>query len=194
MGYAVVFGPRRAEHSQFYKHESCGQCTPCREGSPWLSKMMDRMVTGDATVEEIDMLEVRAQCKAQRNGEPKFAKFAVALEGGEECRCEATPWSIGSDARAGVDVSNRRALDLRTGRCGGMACAGADPSLPSRNGGKDQKPQCDLRSARVSMESSEWAEWCARVRGRGLGTVGCIIQLCERKYTLMTITRARLPQ
>eukprot|EP01094_Clydonella_sp_ATCC50884_P027379 TRINITY_DN7843_c0_g1_i2.p1 TRINITY_DN7843_c0_g1~~TRINITY_DN7843_c0_g1_i2.p1 ORF type:complete len:487 (+),score=115.85 TRINITY_DN7843_c0_g1_i2:50-1462(+) len=46
-----------ARLSLFYKHESCGQCTPCREGSPWLSKMMDRMVKGDATSQEIDMLE-----------------------------------------------------------------------------------------------------------------------------------------
>ncbi|KAL6047966.1 NADH dehydrogenase [ubiquinone] flavoprotein 1, mitochondrial [Balamuthia mandrillaris] len=45
-----------ARFSKFYKHESCGQCTPCREGSPWLSAIMDRMVLGDATVEEIDML------------------------------------------------------------------------------------------------------------------------------------------
>jgi NADH:ubiquinone oxidoreductase subunit F (NADH-binding) len=44
-------------HHQFYKHESCGQCTPCREGSPWLSNVMARMVTGDAKIEEIDMLE-----------------------------------------------------------------------------------------------------------------------------------------
>lgn len=45
--------------SQFYKHESCGQCTPCREGSPWLAKIMERMVKGDAKIDEIDMLEVR---------------------------------------------------------------------------------------------------------------------------------------
>eukprot|EP00005_Dracoamoeba_jomungandri_P004617 CAMPEP_0174258944 /NCGR_PEP_ID=MMETSP0439-20130205/7848_1 /TAXON_ID=0 /ORGANISM="Stereomyxa ramosa, Strain Chinc5" /LENGTH=465 /DNA_ID=CAMNT_0015342641 /DNA_START=16 /DNA_END=1413 /DNA_ORIENTATION=- len=45
-----------ARLSKFYKNESCGQCTPCREGSPWLSKIMDRMVIGDATFEEIDML------------------------------------------------------------------------------------------------------------------------------------------
>lgn len=46
-----------ARLSLFYKHESCGQCTPCREGSPWLSHMMDRMVKGDATLDEIDMLQ-----------------------------------------------------------------------------------------------------------------------------------------
>ena len=42
--------------SHFYMHESCGQCTPCREGTGWLYRMMQRMVTGDATVEEIDTL------------------------------------------------------------------------------------------------------------------------------------------
>jgi NADH-quinone oxidoreductase subunit F len=43
--------------SRFYKHESCGQCTPCREGMGWVSRMMDRMVEGRAEVEEIDLLE-----------------------------------------------------------------------------------------------------------------------------------------
>jgi len=42
--------------SYFYKHESCGQCTPCREGAPWLFEMMERMKVGDAKLEEIDML------------------------------------------------------------------------------------------------------------------------------------------
>lgn len=41
---------------QFYKHESCGQCTPCREGTTWLEKMMDRFVEGRAHEREIDML------------------------------------------------------------------------------------------------------------------------------------------
>jgi NADH-quinone oxidoreductase subunit F len=45
-----------ARISAFYKHESCGQCTPCREGMGWLSRMMMRMVKGDATVDEIDTL------------------------------------------------------------------------------------------------------------------------------------------
>ncbi|HXS42797.1 MAG TPA: NADH-quinone oxidoreductase subunit NuoF [Stellaceae bacterium] len=42
--------------SKFYMHESCGQCTPCREGTGWLWRVMERMVKGNATVEEIDML------------------------------------------------------------------------------------------------------------------------------------------
>jgi NADH-quinone oxidoreductase subunit F len=46
-----------ARLSKFYKHESCGQCTPCREGMGWVSRMMERMVEGRAEVEEIDVLE-----------------------------------------------------------------------------------------------------------------------------------------
>jgi NADH:ubiquinone oxidoreductase subunit F (NADH-binding) len=46
--------------SYFYKHESCGQCTPCREGTTWLWQMLERMKVGDAQLEEIDMLQVRA--------------------------------------------------------------------------------------------------------------------------------------
>lgn len=45
-----------ARLSQFYMHESCGQCTPCREGTGWLWRVMTRMVKGHASVEEIDML------------------------------------------------------------------------------------------------------------------------------------------
>lgn len=41
---------------EFYQHESCGQCTPCREGVDWLNKMMWRFVDGQAKVDEIDMI------------------------------------------------------------------------------------------------------------------------------------------
>lgn len=46
-----------ARLSYFYKHESCGQCTPCREGTGWLYNVMERMKKGDAKLEEIDMLQ-----------------------------------------------------------------------------------------------------------------------------------------
>ncbi|NXE16096.1 NDUV1 dehydrogenase, partial [Lophotis ruficrista] len=41
---------------EFYKHESCGQCTPCREGVDWMNKVMARFVQGDAQAAEIDAL------------------------------------------------------------------------------------------------------------------------------------------
>ena len=43
--------------SEFYKHESCGQCTPCREGTGWLMRMMDRIHNNGATAEELDLLQ-----------------------------------------------------------------------------------------------------------------------------------------
>ncbi|MGL4685941.1 MAG: NADH-quinone oxidoreductase subunit NuoF [Commensalibacter sp.] len=46
-----------ARISAFYKHESCGQCSPCREGSGWVMRVMQRMVEGRAEIEEIDLLE-----------------------------------------------------------------------------------------------------------------------------------------
>ncbi len=42
--------------SYFYKHESCGQCTPCREGTGWMWRVMERLRTGDAQSHEIDTL------------------------------------------------------------------------------------------------------------------------------------------
>ncbi len=43
--------------SRFYMHESCGQCTPCREGTGWLWRMMERMASGDMSIDEIDLVE-----------------------------------------------------------------------------------------------------------------------------------------
>ncbi|KTQ98300.1 NADH dehydrogenase [Aureimonas ureilytica] len=45
-----------ARLAYFYKHESCGQCTPCREGTGWMWRVMERMVVGNAHKREIDML------------------------------------------------------------------------------------------------------------------------------------------
>jgi NADH-quinone oxidoreductase subunit F len=46
-----------ARLSKFYMHESCGQCTPCREGTGWLWRVMTRMVEGRAEPSEIDTLD-----------------------------------------------------------------------------------------------------------------------------------------
>ena len=45
-----------ARIARFYKHESCGQCTPCREGSGWMWRMLERMSIGEASREEVEML------------------------------------------------------------------------------------------------------------------------------------------
>ncbi len=45
-----------ARLARFYKHESCGQCTPCREGTGWMWRVLERMVKGEAETSEIDLL------------------------------------------------------------------------------------------------------------------------------------------
>jgi NADH-quinone oxidoreductase subunit F len=42
--------------ARFFKNESCGQCTPCREGSGWMFKLISRIETGDATSKELDLV------------------------------------------------------------------------------------------------------------------------------------------
>jgi NADH-quinone oxidoreductase subunit F len=51
----------------FFKHESCGKCTPCREGTYWMKHMIDRIYAGEATVEAVDQLydvagQIRGKC------------------------------------------------------------------------------------------------------------------------------------
>ncbi len=51
-----------ARISYFYKHESCGQCTPCREGTGWMWRVLERMARGEAETREIDdLLDVAGQ-------------------------------------------------------------------------------------------------------------------------------------
>jgi len=51
----IILAIARLMH--FYQHESCGQCTPCREGTGWMARILYRMVEGNAKLEEIDMLQ-----------------------------------------------------------------------------------------------------------------------------------------
>ena len=46
-----------ARLAKFYMHESCGQCTPCREGTGWMWRVLTRMTEGNAAIDEIDMLQ-----------------------------------------------------------------------------------------------------------------------------------------
>ena len=62
---------------RFYAHESCGQCTPCREGSDWLFKILDRLEEGRGSMGDIEMLE----------------RVASKIEGHTICALgEATAW------------------------------------------------------------------------------------------------------
>jgi NADH-quinone oxidoreductase subunit F len=45
-----------ANLSKFYMHESCGQCTPCREGTGWLEKLISKIDRGEGEMKDLDLL------------------------------------------------------------------------------------------------------------------------------------------
>ena len=92
--------------SYFYAHESCGQCTPCREGTGWMMRVMDRLVRGEAEVEEIDML----------------LSVTKQVEGHTICALgDAAAWPIQGLIRAFRDEIEDRIKAKRTGRVSAVA-------------------------------------------------------------------------
>jgi NADH-quinone oxidoreductase subunit F len=53
-----VTDPVLALHNvmRFYRHESCGQCTPCREGCGWIERILEKIVTGKGSIAELDQI------------------------------------------------------------------------------------------------------------------------------------------
>ena len=52
--------------AQFYRHESCGKCTPCREGIGWLERILQRIVDGEGRMEDLELIESLAGRMAGR--------------------------------------------------------------------------------------------------------------------------------
>jgi len=84
--------------SKFFKHESCGQCTPCREGTGWMMRMMDRIVRGQASLADIALLE---QITTQ------VAGHTICAFG------EAASWPIQGLMRAFRETVVARAIDYQ---------------------------------------------------------------------------------
>jgi NADH-quinone oxidoreductase subunit F len=92
--------------SKFYKHESCGQCTPCREGTGWMMRVMERLVTGEAEIEEIDMLH----------------QVTKQVEGHTICALgDAAAWPIQGLIRHFRDEIEDRIMARKTGRMSAVA-------------------------------------------------------------------------
>ena len=84
--------------SKFFKHESCGQCTPCREGTGWMMRMMDRIVQGKAQLADIDLLE----------------QVTKQVEGHTICAFgDAAAWPIQGLLRAFRPLVEQRATDYQ---------------------------------------------------------------------------------
>jgi len=84
--------------SKFFKHESCGQCTPCREGTGWMMRMMDKIVKNRATMADIGLLE---QVCAQVSG------HTICAFG------DAAAWPIQGLMRAFGPMVRARAIDYQ---------------------------------------------------------------------------------
>ena len=82
-----------ARITKFYHHESCGQCTPCREGTGWLHKLLNKFVAGTAAVHEIDLL----------------LEVATNIEGNTVCALgDAAAWPVQSMVRRFREEFERR--------------------------------------------------------------------------------------
>ena len=92
--------------SYFYKHESCGQCTPCREGTGWMWRVLERMADGNSSTAEID----------------KLLDVAGQIEGHTICALgDAAAWPIQGLIRHFRDEIEDRIKAQKTGRMGAMA-------------------------------------------------------------------------
>ena len=97
-----------ARLAKFYHHESCGQCTPCREGTGWMWRMMERMVRGEAKIGEIDLL----------------LDVAGQVEGHTICALgDAAAWPIQGLMRHFRDVVEERAVQRLIGSVTGESQA-----------------------------------------------------------------------
>ena len=80
--------------AHFYHHESCGQCTPCREGTGWMEKILHRFLTGEGTMEDVDLL----------------LDVANNIEGNTICALgDAAAWPVQSVIKKFRDEFQRRA-------------------------------------------------------------------------------------
>jgi len=81
--------------TKFYHHESCGQCTPCREGTGWLHKLLKKFVAGTARMHEIDLL----------------MEVATNIEGNTVCALgDAAAWPVQSMVRRFREEFERRVV------------------------------------------------------------------------------------
>jgi NADH-quinone oxidoreductase subunit F len=78
-----------AKIARFFAHESCGKCTPCREGTYWMKHLFDRVIDGRAVAHDVDLLHavgtsIRGKCLCALG---EFAALA-AVSGVERFRAD----------------------------------------------------------------------------------------------------------
>nr|XP_054491471.1 NADH dehydrogenase [ubiquinone] flavoprotein 1, mitochondrial isoform X1 [Agelaius phoeniceus] len=139
---------------EFYKHESCGQCTPCREGVDWMNKVMARFVRGDAQAAEIDALwEISKQ-----------------IEGHTICALgDGAAWPVQVRGPEGWRGQQPSPTPLTTP----LLHAGPHPPLPPRVGGEDAALQRGQSPSGISVRIHHHAPPSSCLEGTRKGFLGC---------------------
>ena len=111
--------------STFYRHESCGQCTPCREGSKWTEQIMKRFEAGQARAREIDMLQ----------------ELTKQVEGHTICGIYIPPLNSNSTKINTIDILISTYLQRSAKLSHGRSKASSDISDPSSSNGSRGTPR-----------------------------------------------------
>ena len=99
----------------FYKHESCGKCTPCREGTYWISDLLHRLEQGEGTEADLDkIVEICAQIAGRSFcalGDAAATPFPAALKHfrDEFVQATTTPTDVSFDPVAATVFAGARA-------------------------------------------------------------------------------------
>ena len=90
---------------RFFAHESCGQCTPCREGTGWLYKMIKRIKAGGGRLEDLDIMRQPGQQHGHHARAPRSAAWPTAPPGRSRT---PSPSSAASSRTTSAPTSRRR--------------------------------------------------------------------------------------
>ena len=157
-----------ARISYFYKHESCGQCTPCREGMGWMWRVLTRMAEGRAQKREIDMLlEVTQQ-----------------IEGHTICAFgDGAAWPVQGLLRHFRPEIERRIDEYATrtdaARAGGGVMHGDDATWCSRSAA-DVVPRIAHRTAIADLRGDDHARLTRSARQCARPAQQSATAICER--------------
>ena len=135
--------------ARFYHHESCGKCTPCREGTNWTVKMLERVVRGEATPMDLDII-----ASVQEN----IIGHCLCVLG------DSMAMPVGSMVQRGAASSRRRSTSRQrpvgSGRRRGRQVEPAGDGAPSAGGVSRRTSQARSRSSSTASRSRRRGRRC----------------------------------
>ena len=102
---------------KFYEHESCGKCTPCRDGTGWLSRIFDRILDGGGNTEDLELvLDICDNIEGNTVASPvTFSVFRASITSNSWTRLSSISSSLKTATRANPSTSEARtSMSLRS--------------------------------------------------------------------------------